>query len=39
MLARLIATGMLVDRGCLFWDEPETNLNPQLIRGVAVWPG
>ena len=35
MLARLIATGMLVDRGCLFWDEPETNLNPKLIRGVA----
>lgn len=36
MLARLIATGMLVDRGCLFWDEPETNLNPKLIRGVAA---
>ena len=35
MLARLIATGMLVDRSCLFWDEPETNLNPKLIRGVA----
>lgn len=35
MLARLIATGTLVDRGCLFWDEPETNLNPKLIRGVA----
>ena len=35
MLARLIATGTLVDRGCLFWDEPETNLNPRLIRGVA----
>ena len=35
MLARLIATGALVDRGCLFWDEPETNLNPRLIRGVA----
>ena len=35
MLARLIATGTLVERGCLFWDEPETNLNPKLIRGVA----
>ncbi len=35
MLARLIATGALTYDGCLFWDEPETNLNPRLIRGVA----
>ena len=35
MLVRLAATGALVGRGCLFWDEPETNLNPQLIRRVA----
>lgn len=35
MLARLIATGALVDEGTLFWDEPEANLNPKLIRGVA----
>ena len=35
MLARLIATGSLLDRGCLFWDEPESNLNPRLIREVA----
>lgn len=35
MVARLITTGALVDSGCLFWDEPETNLNPRLIRGVA----
>lgn len=35
MLARLVATGALADKGCLFWDEPETNLNPRLIRGVA----
>ena len=35
MLARLIATGALVNGGCLFWDEPETNLNPKLMRGVA----
>jgi len=35
MLARLTAVGALVDRGCLFWDEPETNLNPKLIRSVA----
>ena len=35
MLARLIATGALASGGCLFWDEPETNLNPKLMRGVA----
>ena len=35
MLARLIATGALLDRGYLFWDEPEANLNPKLIREVA----
>ena len=35
MLARLIATGSLLDTGCLFWDEPESNLNPKLIREVA----
>lgn len=35
MLARLIATGTLLDKGYLFWDEPETNLNPKLIKDVA----
>lgn len=35
MLARLIATGALLDKGYLFWDEPEANLNPRLIREVA----
>lgn len=35
MLARLIATGGLRDRSCLFWDEPEANLNPRLIKVVA----
>ncbi len=35
MLARLIATGSLLERGCLFWDEPESNLNPRLIREIA----
>jgi hypothetical protein len=35
MLARLIATGALLDRGFLFWDEPEANLNPKLIRQIA----
>ena len=35
MLARLIATGSLDHRGALFWDEPESNLNPKLIREIA----
>lgn len=35
MVARLIATGSLVDKGYLFWDEPESNLNPRIIRTVA----
>jgi ABC-type branched-subunit amino acid transport system ATPase component len=35
MLARLISTGALLDNGCLFWDEPEANLNPRLIKAVA----
>ena len=35
MLAYLINNGSLRDRGMLFWDEPETNLNPHLVRLVA----
>lgn len=35
MLARLISTGTLLDKGYLFWDEPETNLNPKLLKVVA----
>ncbi len=35
MVARLIATGSLVDKGALFWDEPEANLNPKLIKEIA----
>lgn len=35
MIARLIATGSLVDKGFLFWDEPEANLNPKIIRLIA----
>ena len=35
MLARLIANGSLLDQGCLFWDEPESNLNSKLVREVA----
>ncbi|ATW44693.1 AAA family ATPase [Glaesserella parasuis] len=35
MIARLIATGSLLGKGALFWDEPEANLNPKLIKTVA----
>ena len=35
MVARLIATGSLLDKGYLFWDEPEANLNPRIVRLVA----
>ena len=35
MLAQLIATGSILDKGTLFWDEPEANLNPRLMREVA----
>jgi len=35
MLARLISTGTLLKQGFLFWDEPETNLNPKLIKILA----
>ncbi|MFP4453919.1 MAG: AAA family ATPase [Desulfobacterales bacterium] len=35
MMARLIMNGTLVDRGMLFWDEPDTSLNPKLITHVA----
>lgn len=35
MIARLIVTGSLLDNGYLFWDEPESNLNPKLIKQVA----
>ena len=35
MVARLIATGSLVGTGSLYWDEPEANLNPKVIKHVA----
>jgi ABC-type transport system involved in cytochrome c biogenesis ATPase subunit len=35
MLARLIANGVVREQGYLFWDEPEANLNPRLIRLAA----
>jgi hypothetical protein len=34
-LMHLIANGSLMKNGVLFWDEPETNLNPRLTRVVA----
>lgn len=35
MIARLISTGSLTDKGFLFWDEPEANLNPKIIKRMA----
>jgi len=35
MLARLIASGTLLDNGYLFWDEPESNLNPEITKIIA----
>jgi len=35
MVSRLISTGSLLDKGYLFWDEPETSLNPRLIKLIA----
>jgi DNA-binding response OmpR family regulator len=34
MLAQLVMTGAL-QKGYLFWDEPEANLNPRLIKELA----
>ena len=35
MLSRLVATGSILENDVLFWDEPEANLNPKLIREIA----
>ncbi|CAG1770210.1 hypothetical protein BAC3_00876 [uncultured bacterium] len=35
MIAQLIANGSLNKNSILFWDEPETNLNPKLIKKMA----
>ena len=40
MLYRLVATGAVFEDDVLFWDEPEANLNPKLIREIAkaiIW--
>ena len=34
-LAQLIVNGSLTNNSVLFWDEPEANLNPQLIKLAA----
>ncbi len=34
-LAQLLVNGSLLKQGFLFWDEPDANLNPILIRQVA----
>lgn len=31
MIAFLLANGSILENGILFWDEPETNLNPKLM--------
>lgn len=35
MVAHLIANGSLRDKAYLFWDEPEANLNPKVIKVAA----
>ncbi len=35
MIAQLLANGSLTKNSILFWDEPETNLNPKLMRPVV----
>jgi energy-coupling factor transporter ATP-binding protein EcfA2 len=35
-LAHLLRNGALTKKGIVFWDEPESNLNPRLIRDVAA---
>lgn len=36
MLERLLRNGMLIPENPLFWDEPEANLNPALLRKLAA---
>ncbi len=35
MIAQLMSNGSLIGKSSLFWDEPEANLNPKLIKQVA----
>jgi predicted ATPase len=36
MLERLLRNGVLIPENPLFWDEPESNLNPALLRQLAA---
>ncbi|MBD2770169.1 ATP-binding protein [Hymenobacter sp. BT664] len=36
MLERLLRNGVLTPENVLFWDEPEANLNPKLLREMAT---
>lgn len=36
VLAQLLANGSLTPETTLYWDEPEANLNPALLRQLAV---
>lgn len=36
MIAQLISNGVLQENGFVFWDEPEANLNPKLIKLIAA---
>lgn len=35
-IAHLLRNGALTRKGVVFWDEPESNLNPRLMRAVAA---
>jgi len=35
MLTQVVLNGALRDKGYFFWDEPEANLNPRLIKELA----
>ena len=37
LLSLLVRNGTLGSRGVLFWDEPETNLNPKLFKPVIAF--
>ncbi|MFH0825173.1 MAG: ATP-binding protein [Pseudomonadota bacterium] len=39
MLAYLASNGSLGEKGMLFWDEPETNLNPRIMAKIAATLG
>ena len=36
ILERLLRNGVLIPENPLFWDEPEANLNPALLRKLAA---